>query len=54
MNKNCNINYNFHPTPSTSTNNKTQKLSNVYFFQKNFLKLITIEIILLKLLTLLM
>lgn len=36
---NYNINYNFHPTQSTSTTNKTQKLSNVYFFQKNFFKL---------------
>lgn len=39
MSKNFNINYNFHPTPSTSTTNKTQKLSSVYFFQKNFFKI---------------
>ena len=39
MIKNFNINYNFQPTPSTSTTNKAQKLSNVYFFQKNFFKL---------------
>ncbi len=37
--KSNNINYNFNPTPSTSTTNKTQKLSNVYFFQKNFFKI---------------
>ena len=39
--KSNNINYNFSPTPtpSTSTTNKTQKLSNVYFFQKNFFKI---------------
>ena len=36
-----NINYNFNPfpIPSTSRYNKTQNLSNVYFFQKNFFKI---------------